>query len=166
MRNFIKDWSLKVDMLRNDQVLYSQRLDDIERDINVTKSCNQTEGELVELVTKLHDNITAVNNTARDSINELKAQQIHLHCFSGYPQYRKEVINKAEKSLTDHSSPVIVKISGISRMMNDNNSIHWANNLFSIKGENIAFSVRQYYKDNLDHMRIIYSYHYRLKLIN
>ena len=49
-------------------------------------------------------------------------------------------------------------------MMNDN-SINWANNLFNIKGENIAFSVWQYYKDNLDHMRIIYSYHYRLKLI-
>ena len=85
MKNLIKDWSLKVDMLRNDQVLYSQRLNDIERDINVTKSCNQTEGELVELVTKLHDNISAVNNIAWDSINELKAQQIHLHCFSGYP---------------------------------------------------------------------------------
>ena len=82
MRNFIKDWSLKVDMLRNDQVLYSQRLNDIERDINVTKSCNQTEGELVELVTKLHDNISAVNNTAQDSINELKAQQIHLYMYT------------------------------------------------------------------------------------
>ena len=152
MRNLIKDWSLKVDMLRNDQVLHSQRLDDIERDINVTKSYNLTEGGLVELVAKLHNNITAVNKTALDSIGELKAQQIHLHYFSGYPQYRKELINKAEKSLTDHSSPVIVKISGISRMMNYQ---RWTNNSFNIKGKTITLSF-WLFKDNLNHMIIRY----------
>ena len=52
MRNFIKKWSSKVDILTN-QVLYLQRLLDTERDISATKSCDQTEGELVELVTGL-----------------------------------------------------------------------------------------------------------------
>ena len=103
-----------------------------------------------------YDNISAVNKTARDSISKLKAQQIHLHCFSGYPQYQKELINKAERSLTDHSSPVIVKISGISRMMNDNNSIHWANNSFNLKGEIIGFTVLKY-NSNPDYMKVIYT---------
>ena len=152
MRNLIKDWSLKVDVLRNDQVLYSQRLDDIERDINVTKSYNLTEGGLVELVAKLHDNIGAVNKTALDSISELKAQQIHLHYFSGYPQYREELINKTEKPLTDYSSPVIVKISGISRMINYQ---RWTNNSFNIKGKTITLSF-WLFKDDLNHMIIRY----------
>ena len=161
MRNLIKDWSLKVDILRNDQVLHSQRLHDGKGDINVTKSNVQTKGdhELVELVTKLHDNISAVNKTALDSISELKTQQIHLHCFSGYPQFRKGLIGKAEKSLTDHSSPVIVKISGISRMIKSFIGVHslfWANNSFNIKGEIIKFAVRKG-KGNLDNMRIVYS---------
>ena len=132
MRNLIKYWSLKVG---NDQMLHSQRFDYIERDINVAKSCNQTEGELFELVAKLHDNITAVNKTAWDSISELKVQQIILHYFSGDPQYWKELINKAEKSLTDHSSPVIVKISGVSKMMNNGGFIQGPSVSFILKGE-------------------------------
>ena len=168
MRNLIKDWSLKVNILRNDQVLHSQRLHDVEGDINVTKSNVQTEGdhELVELVAKLHNNISAVNKTALDSISELKTQQIHLHCFSGYPQYRKELIGKAERSLTDHSSPVIVKISGISRMIKSFTgirSLFWANNSFNIKGETIMFTVRQG-KGNLDNMRIVYSVPHSIKI--
>ena len=155
MRNLIKDWSLKVDniMLRNDQVLHSQRLDDIERVNNVAKSFMQFERfNLVLLIPELHDNISAVNKTARDNISKLKAQQIHLHCFSGYPQYRKELINKAEKSLTDHSSPVIVKISGISRMMNYQ---RWTNNSFNIKGKTITLSF-WLFEDDLNHMIIRY----------
>ena len=168
MRNLIKDWSLKVNILRNDQVLHSQRLHDVEGDINVTKSNVQTEGdhELVELVAKLHNNISAVNKTALDSISELKTQQIHLHCFSGYPQYRKELIGKAERSLTDHSSPVIVKISGISRMIKSFTgirSLFWANNSFNVKGETIMFTVRQG-KGNLDNMRIVYSMPHSIKI--
>ena len=50
MRNLIKDLSL---MVRNDQWLYSQRLDDIERDIYVTKSHVLTESRLLQLVTIL-----------------------------------------------------------------------------------------------------------------
>ena len=104
----VTDLSLKVNTFNNDQVLQLQKLAGIEEDLNITRSRDlQSETRITELVTVLHKNISAVNETALDSINELKAQQITLHCFSGY-QYQKELTIKAlqlEKLLAKVNDP-------------------------------------------------------------
>ena len=74
MRNLIKDCLSNVIVLRNNQGLHSQRLDDIEEDIIVTKSFMQTESELVA---KLHKNISAVNQTTLSIVDDVKAHYEH-----------------------------------------------------------------------------------------
>ena len=153
----VTDLSLKVNTFNNDQVLQLQKLAGIEEDLNITRSRDlQSETRITELVTELHKNISAVNETALDSINELKAQQITLHCFSGY-QYQKELTIKAlqlEKLLAkvndpNASFPVIVMISGISSMVNNmhahnnNNYYHWANASVNIGGELLYVSLQK-----------------------
>ena len=153
MRSLIKDWSLKV---RNDQVLHSQRLDDIEGDINATK----LENKLLKLVTKLHDSISAVNDTALVGISELNTQQILLHCLSDY-RYQRELTIKAlqlEKSLAkvnDYASfPVIVMVSGSSSMVNSSHvhNYHWANASVNIRRELVFLSLQ---KINNAHFEVI-----------
>ena len=153
----VTDLSSKVNTFNNDQVLQLQKLAGIEEDLNITRSRDlQSETRITELVTELHKNISAVNETALDSINELKAQQITLHCFSGY-QYQKELTIKAlqlEKLLAkvndpNASFPVIVMISGISSMVNNmhahnnNNYYHWANASVNIGGELLYVSLQK-----------------------
>ena len=109
LSTLVTELSSKVDSLIDDQVLqlqklagieedlnvlrnnHSKRLDDIKRDISVTTLENKS----LELVTKLHESISDVDETALVSISELKvAQQILLHCISGY-QFQKELTIKA-----------------------------------------------------------------------
>ena len=160
MRNRVKDWSSKVMILRNDQVLHLQRVHDIEKDVNVTKSYMQTGRKLVELVAKLHENISAVNKTTLVGISELKAQQILLHCFSGHSQYNKEPTIKAlqmEWSLAksnNHTFPVTVMVSGISSMVNNMHVLnyHWGNASVNIQEKLVFFSLE---KINITHFKVI-----------
>ena len=155
MRKLVLNCSSKVSILKNDQLLQSQRLHDIidiERDINVTsKLCTQTEIKLFELVAMLRENISAINKTALIGFSELKAQQILLHCFPVH-QYQKKLIIKAlqqEQSLAESNylSPVTVKVSGIYSMVNGNhaynNYYQWANASVNIQGELVFVSLQK-----------------------
>ena len=89
MRNFLKEWSANVNILRNDQGLHSKRLDDIEKDINVTKSYMQAEDESIA---KLRDNISTVNKATLETMNDLRA-----HCDYENMKMRNLVTNLSSR---------------------------------------------------------------------
>ena len=158
MTNLVTNLSSKVDTLRKDQMVQLQKLANIEV-INVTHSHMQSEIELLELVTELQKNISAISNTALVGISELKAQQALLCCSSDHPQYRKKLTIKAhqlEKSLAkpnNRTFSVIVMVSGIISMANSMLHLHthnWANASINIQGEPLFLSLQKinntYYK--------------------
>ena len=149
MTNLVTNLSSKVDILSNDQVLQFQKLDGIEDSI-VTKSHAQSEKQLAKLVAELQNNIRVINETAMVSISELKAQQITLHNFWDYQQYRKELtietLQQLEKSLAKSNASTftaIVMVSHISSVVNSMQNNHWAKASIYIRGEVVSISFQK-----------------------
>ena len=123
------------------------RLQRLEKDHNATKL--HVENKIVKL-------IGSVNKTALTGLTDLTAQLPFLLCFSGYIEYRKELIIKEEKSLLklsgEQSSPLIVKISGISSAAKTGQKFYKQSNPIYIKQNTVKLLV---WKFNNTHMEVM-----------
>ena len=130
--------------ITSDLLLKLQRL---EKDHNTTKL--HVENKIVKLV-------GSVNNTALTGFNDLTAQLPFLLCFSGYIEYRKELIIKEEKSLLKlpgkRCSPLIVKISGISSVVKTGHIFYKESTLIYIKQNTVKLLV---WKFNNTHLEVM-----------
>ena len=96
--------------LNNDQLLQFQRLE---------KAQNDTKLFVENRLAELQENITTINKTVLADISNVNTSLAYLFYYSPYPQYREELIARAE-NLSNQSFPIIVKISNISKSVKNN----------------------------------------------